>query len=92
MPDVPTVIELGIKDFDYATMMGLQTSAGTSPQLVARLQAAIAKMLREPDMVQRMAVLGMELQEKGTADYVQFMKSDIERYRTAITNFKIKVN
>jgi hypothetical protein len=39
-----------------------------------------------------MAVLGMELQEKGTADYVQFMKSDLERYRNAIRNFRIQVN
>jgi tripartite-type tricarboxylate transporter receptor subunit TctC len=92
MPDVPTAVELGIKDFDYATVMGMQTSAGAAPQLVARLQSVIAKALREPDMAERMAVLGMELQEKGTADYVQFMKDDIERYRNAIRNFKIQIN
>jgi tripartite-type tricarboxylate transporter receptor subunit TctC len=92
MPDVPTAIELGIKDFDYATVMGMQMSAGGAPQLVARLQTALAKTLREPDMVERMAVLGMELQEKGTADYVRFMRSDLERYRNAIRTFNIQVN
>ena len=89
---VPTAIELGIDGFDYATMMGLQTSAGASRQLVARLQAAIGKALREPDMVERMAALGMELRENGTADYAKFMRDDIERYRTAIKTFKLQIN
>jgi tripartite-type tricarboxylate transporter receptor subunit TctC len=90
--NVPTAIELGIRDFDYATMMGLQTSAGTSRELVARLQGAVAKALREPDLSERMATLGMDLRENGTADYVKFMQDDIARYRTAITTFKLQIN
>jgi tripartite-type tricarboxylate transporter receptor subunit TctC len=72
--------------------MGLQMSAGAPRDLVARLQAAVAKALREPDMVDRMAVLGMDLHENGTEDYVKFMKDDIDRYRTAIRNFKLQIN
>ena len=90
--DVPTAIELGIEGFDYATMMGLQMSAGAPRDLVARLQATVAKALREPDMVDRMALLGMDLHENGTEDYVRFMKDDIDRYRTAIRNFKLQIN
>jgi tripartite-type tricarboxylate transporter receptor subunit TctC len=90
--DVPTAIELGIDGFDYATMMGLQTSAGAGRDLVARLQSVVAKTLREPDMADRMLGLGMDLQENGTADYVKFMRDDIERYRTAIRKFKLQVN
>jgi tripartite-type tricarboxylate transporter receptor subunit TctC len=90
--DVPTAIELGIEGFDYATMMGLQMSAGAPRDLVARLQTTVAKALREPDMVDRMAVLGMDLHENGTGDYVKFMKDDIDRYRTAIRNFKLQIN
>ena len=90
--DVPTAIELGIEGFDYATMMGLQMSAGAPRDLVARLQATVAKALREPDIVDRMAVLGMDLHENGTEDYVKFMKDDIDRYRTAIRNFKLQIN
>jgi tripartite-type tricarboxylate transporter receptor subunit TctC len=90
--NVPTAIELGIKDFDYATMMGLQTSAGASRELVARLQGAVAKALREPDLVERMATLGMELRESGTADYAKFMQDDIARYRSAIATFRLQIN
>jgi tripartite-type tricarboxylate transporter receptor subunit TctC len=90
--DVPTAAELGISGFDYATMMGLQTSAGASPNLVARLQGAVATALRSSDMVERMAALGMDLHENGTVDYVRFMHDDIERYRTAIKTFKLQIN
>jgi tripartite-type tricarboxylate transporter receptor subunit TctC len=92
VPTVPTAIEGGVKDFDYATVMGLQTSAGASPELVARLQSAVAKALREPDLAERMAVLGMDLRENGTADYVKFLPDDIARSRTASTNFKLQIN
>jgi tripartite-type tricarboxylate transporter receptor subunit TctC len=92
VPNVPTAIELGIKDFDYATMMGLQISAGAARELVARLQGAVAKALREPDLAERMATLGMDLRENGTADYVKFMQDDIARYRSAITTFKLQIN
>jgi tripartite-type tricarboxylate transporter receptor subunit TctC len=90
--DVPTAIELGVEGFDYATMMGLQASAGAPRDLVARLQSVVGKALREPDMADRMAVLGMDLRENGTADYVNFMRDDIERYRTAIKTFKLQIN
>jgi tripartite-type tricarboxylate transporter receptor subunit TctC len=92
VPEVPTAIELGIERFDYATMMGLQTSAGAGRDLVARLQGTVARALREPDIVERMAILGMELRENGTADYARFMRDDIERYRTAMQTFKLQVN
>jgi tripartite-type tricarboxylate transporter receptor subunit TctC len=89
---VPTAIELDIKDFDYATMMGLQASAGAAREPLARLQGVVAQALREPDLIERMATLGMDLREKGTADYVKFMQDDIARYRTAIATFKLQIN
>jgi tripartite-type tricarboxylate transporter receptor subunit TctC len=85
LPDVPTCDELGYKGFDVATMLGLQGPAGIPPAIVARLQGAVAKILREPEMAKRMATLGMQMQENGTAHYAQFMKDDLERY-TAVIN------
>ncbi|RDJ93592.1 hypothetical protein B4Q13_20900 [Lacticaseibacillus rhamnosus] len=49
-----------------------------SPKAVERLQAAIAKIMREPAMAERMATLGMDLQENGTATYTHFMHDDLE--------------
>ena len=84
LPDVPTAIEQGFPDFDIATVIGLQAPAGTPREIVSRLQRAVAKILREPDIAERMAYLGMELRENGTEDYVRFMKADMERYAQAV--------
>jgi tripartite-type tricarboxylate transporter receptor subunit TctC len=84
LPDVPTCDEAGIKGFDIADMLGLQAPAGMSPKAVERLQAAIAKIMREPAMAERMETLGMDLQENGTANYARFMHDDLELYSKVI--------
>jgi tripartite-type tricarboxylate transporter receptor subunit TctC len=84
LPDVPTCDEAGIKGFDIADMLGLKGPAGISSKSVERLQAAIAKIMREPAMVERMAVLGMDMQENGTANYVRFMQDDLDNYAKVI--------
>lgn len=83
MPEVATLAEQGLKDFDVATTIGLQAPAGLGAPIAARLQAAAAKALREPDVAQRITNLGMELRENGTAHYVALVKSDAERYAAA---------
>ena len=84
LPDVPTCDEAGIKGFDVADMLGLQAPAGMSPKAVERLQVAIAKIMREPAMAERMETLGMDLQENGTANYARFMHDDLELYSKVI--------
>lgn len=84
MPNVPTCIEQGFPNFDIATMIGLQLPAKAPQDVVARLQQAVAKALRESDMTERFLALGMEFRENGTADYAKFMKDDIDRYSAAV--------
>src|SRR4029453_6558940 len=83
-PSIPTCDELGHKGFDIATVMGLQAPAGTSPKVIARLQAEAAAIMREPAMAARMTQLGMIMQENGTAKYTQYMKRELERYAEAV--------
>jgi tripartite-type tricarboxylate transporter receptor subunit TctC len=90
LPNVPTCDEAGIKGFDIADMLGLQGPAGLSPKVVERLQSAVAKIMREPAMAERMAILGMNLQEDGTANYARFMMDDLERYAKVIDRLGLK--
>jgi tripartite-type tricarboxylate transporter receptor subunit TctC len=90
-PTIPTCDELGIGGFDVATVMGLFASAGTSPRVVSRLQAEVAKVMREPAITARMEQLGMIMEERGTASYVEFIKRDIERYSAIAHKLKLQV-
>jgi tripartite-type tricarboxylate transporter receptor subunit TctC len=91
LPDVPTAAELGFAGFDIATVIGLQAPAGLSRDIGARLQAAVAKALRERDVAERMANLGMELRENGSEHYARFVREDIERYTAAVKAAGVKV-
>ena len=90
LPDVPSCAEQGQSGFDIATTIGLQAPAGLSRDIVARLQPAIAKALRERDLAERMANLGMELRENGTEHYARFVREDLERYSAAVKTAGIK--
>ena len=90
LPEVPTAIELGYPGFDIATTIGLQAPAGLPREITARLQAAVAKALRERDLAERMANLGMELAENGTEDYARFVRDDMERFAAAVKTAGIR--
>ena len=91
LPKVATCSELGLQGFDVATMIGLQAPAGTAAPIVARLQAVVARALREPGMAERLATLGIELQENGAAHYAQFMKDDLDRYLAEVRKLNLQV-
>ena len=71
--------------------MGLHAPAGTSPKIVARLQAEAAKVIREPQMATRMKQLGMVMEENGTANYAEFMKRDMARYAEAVHKLNLQI-
>jgi tripartite-type tricarboxylate transporter receptor subunit TctC len=81
LPEVPTAAELGFTGFDIATVIGLQAPAGTSREIVFRLQSAVGAP---------MANLAMELRENGTEHYVRFVKEDLERYAAAVKAAGVK--
>src|SRR6266404_4073387 len=76
-PAIPTCDELGHKGFDVATVMGLH--------------AEVATTMREPSMAAHMKQLGMVMEENGTADYVRFMKYDMERYAEAVKKLNLQI-
>jgi len=89
-PTIPTCDELGLTGFNIATMMGLHAPAGTSPKIVARLQAEIARSMREGAMAARMAQLGMVMEESGTSHYAAFMREDMARYEQAVRTLNLQ--
>ncbi|WP_420995699.1 Bug family tripartite tricarboxylate transporter substrate binding protein [Cupriavidus sp. 30B13] len=58
LPDVPTMKEAGLDDFQVTAWFGLVAPAGTPPALVSRLQKAVAAILAEPEVKARLAELG----------------------------------
>ncbi len=66
LPEIPTMAEQGI-DLQITLWSGLLAPAGTPPAIVQKLQAEVARVVRLPDVRERMAQLGIEA-EGGTAE------------------------
>jgi len=90
LPDVPTCDEVGIKGFDVADMLGLQGPAGLPDGVVRTLQQAIAKAVRDPAFADKLALLGMNITENGTANYATFMQEDMKRYAAIVDRLHLR--
>ena len=80
-----------LRGFNVTPHIGVQAAGGMPRDIVARLQGAFAKAIREPDIVDRIANLGMEVVEDGTENYATFVKEEIARYTEAVKAAGLKV-
>jgi tripartite-type tricarboxylate transporter receptor subunit TctC len=76
-PDVPTMIESGLKDFLAASYVGILAPAKTPPEAIAILQKALVKTLAEKSIQDKFLSTGAELvppslqNSKGFGDYIR---------------------
>jgi len=80
LPDVPTGIEAGVKDFTMPLWYGMFAPAGTSREHVARLNQEIVRALQSPDVRERLTAMSVE-PWPGTAEELRdLLRTEIERY------------
>jgi len=85
-PDVPTMEESGVKGFTAASYIGILAPAATPPDVIAKLQAALAAALGAPKTLERMRELGVEpatTELMTSAGFGAFIRQDYERSREA---------
>jgi len=88
LPDVPTAAEAGLPDFEVGIWHGIYAPKGTSPEITAKLSAALQKALKDPLVVKRFADLGTapSTEAEATPDGLKTkLTSEIERWRPVIT-------
>jgi tripartite-type tricarboxylate transporter receptor subunit TctC len=84
LPDVPTVIESGIKDYDVASWNGISVPAGTPKAVVATLNAAMKDVIPGPDVQSKSAQMGMAMRWSTPEDMTARMKADIAKWGAVI--------
>lgn len=90
LPDVPTVAESGLKDFSIATWFGLLGPAGMSPDLVARIQRDVARVLATPDIRNRLVDMGVDIVANSPEEFAAYLRTEIVRYAKVIKDAGIK--
>jgi tripartite-type tricarboxylate transporter receptor subunit TctC len=76
LPNVPTLQEQGVANFEAVTPSGLFAPAGTPSEVVRTLNAALAKALADPALRKRLAELGSEIRVMSVADFDRFMRDE----------------
>jgi tripartite-type tricarboxylate transporter receptor subunit TctC len=90
MPDVPTMIELGYKDFVVDTFHCMLAPTGTSTEIVARLAKVSIDCLKEPAFHEKLRALGFETIANGPDGLRRRIESDVQRYRDIIAKAGIE--
>lgn len=84
LPDVPTMLELGFKDVLFQDWLGMFAPARTPPAIVARLNAAMAEVMKSEHSAEGLAKLGMEAEIVTAERFAEMVKADYERYRAIV--------
>jgi tripartite-type tricarboxylate transporter receptor subunit TctC len=89
LPDVPTMEELGIRDQDSESMVGVLAPAGTPAPVVDLLQREIAAIVNLPDVNARLLDVAMIPDGGSSAEFAAYVKSEIAKWKRVIEVGKI---
>ena len=91
-PEVPTMAEAGLAGYDISSWQAMYAPAGTPRQIVARLHAETAKVLRSPENQKKLSDLGLDAGGMSPDELSALMRSDIPRLGKVVRDSGAKVD
>ncbi|MFN3376753.1 MAG: Bug family tripartite tricarboxylate transporter substrate binding protein, partial [Burkholderiaceae bacterium] len=92
LPEVPTVMEMGIRNFEVVGFYGFLAPAGTPRDVVAKLSDAFRQVLETPDIRNRMVAQGADPAFLGADDFAKFLASEMPRWADAVKKSGAKLD
>jgi tripartite-type tricarboxylate transporter receptor subunit TctC len=89
LPDLPTLAEAGVPDYQTSSWYGILAPAGTPPDVVTRLNAAIVKIVGQPEVRQALAQEGADPVGSSPAAFGAFIQSERQRLGEVIRTAKV---
>lgn len=90
LPDVPTVAQAGLAGYEVASWNALAAPAGTPPEVLARLGAAVREAVASPAVRERLGKLGMRVQGSSPAELQALLGREIQRWTGVIRAARIE--
>ncbi|TWT05972.1 tripartite tricarboxylate transporter substrate binding protein [Reyranella sp. CPCC 100927] len=84
LPDVPTLQEAGVPDFDVSSWYGLSAATGTPRPIIERMSAEIVAALGEPDIIKRIRDVSAEPAPLGPQAYDAFIRAEVEKWKPVV--------
>jgi tripartite-type tricarboxylate transporter receptor subunit TctC len=80
LPEVPTAEEAGLGNFDVTTWYGILAPAGTPRPIVARLNAEFVKIVRTPEVKERLATMATDPLTSTPEEFGAYIQREIEKW------------
>lgn len=90
LPDVPTMAEQGLPNYESYTWSAIYMPGGTPPAVVERLHAALSRVLRAPETASRIAELGAELVVSTPAELAAIQQAEYLKWGAVIHGAGVK--
>jgi tripartite-type tricarboxylate transporter receptor subunit TctC len=92
LPDVPTLHEQGLTDFEDVTWNGLVAPAGTPREVVRRLNAELNRVMTNPQFTKKYLERGIEMvASRSPEEFSAYVKSEAESFARLVREAGIKV-
>ncbi|WP_288535041.1 Bug family tripartite tricarboxylate transporter substrate binding protein [Paracidovorax oryzae] len=92
LPDVPTAIESGLKNFEVVGFYGFLAPAGTPRDVVAKLSDAFGQVMQSPDVKNRMVAQGADPAFLGADAFASFLAAEMPRWAVAVQQSGAKLD
>ena len=89
LPDVPTLIESGLKDLSVYSWQGVAAPKGLPADVKQRIHAALVAALRDPQVTKKFTDIGLEVVANTPEQFATFQRSEYDRWKEVITAGKI---
>ena len=89
LPDLPTIDESGVPGYDKASWFALFAPAAVPESIVARVYQAAVKVLKDPDIVKRLAAEGAVAVGNPSAEFDAFVRSEIAAWAKLVRDMKL---
>ncbi len=84
LPDVPTMIEAGLPGYSATTWNGILVTGGTPREIVAKLNDALVRAMRAPEMKEALAKIGQDPLWSTPEEFAAFLRDETEKWRKVI--------
>ncbi len=84
LPDVPTMMEMGMKDFETGSWFGLVAPAKTPSAVIQKINAAVQAIVMKPEFEQRLIQLGAQRLVMGPAEFQNFIAAEHKKWAAVV--------
>jgi tripartite-type tricarboxylate transporter receptor subunit TctC len=92
LPEVPTVAEAGLKDFEVTTWYGVMAPSGTPHPIITRLNGELVKIMQTPDVKERLAGMATDPLTSTPEEFAAYLKQEIAKWGEVVRKANLKAD